>query len=238
MALQGNLQDMSVADLIQHNCQEGRTARIDLRRGTDGPTAVLFLDQGQIVHAESQGASGEEIVYQVLAWGDGSCAVEPGQASPARTIQRSYAGLLLEGMRRMDEAAAEVDAPQAAGSPAAGNAGRGSGKEEGTMSERLLGLKAIEGVTGVVIAARDGVVLEHALDGDPEKEGAVAVFVGYAAAQVGQSLALGNFEWGTVAIGKETMLVVEQPDYYVGLLLEEKASPALVASKLEGLLRA
>jgi predicted regulator of Ras-like GTPase activity (Roadblock/LC7/MglB family) len=238
MALQGNLQDMSVADLIQHNCQEGRTARIDLRRGTDGPTAVLFLDQGQIVHAESQGESGEEIVYRVLAWGDGSFAVEPGQASPARTIQRSYAGLLLEGMRRIDEASAEVDAPQDAGSPAAGKAGRGSGKEEGTMSERLQGLRAIEGVSGVVIAARDGVVLEHALDGDPEKEGAVAVFVGYAAAQVGQSLALGNFEWGTVAIGKETMLVVEQPDYYVGLLLEEKASPALVASKLEGLLRA
>ncbi len=105
------------------------------------------------------------------------------------------------------------------------------------MSERLQSLRAIEGVTGVVIAARDGVVLEHALDGDPDKEGAVAVFVGYAAAQVGESLALGNFEWGTVAIGKETMLVIERPDFYVGLLLAEKASPALVASKLEGLLR-
>lgn len=90
----------------------------------------------------------------------------------------------------------------------------------------------------MVIAARDGVVLEHSLDGDPDKEGAVAVFVGYAAAQVGESLALGNFEWGTVAIGKQTMLVVERPDFYVGLLLEEKSSPALVASKLEGLLRA
>ena len=236
MALQGSLQDMSVADLIQHNCQEGRTARIDLRRNGDGRTAVLYLDQGQIVHAESQGESGEEIVYQVLAWGDGSFSVEPGQPPPAHTIQRSYAGLLLEGMRRIDEGTAEVDAPQAAGSSAGGKAGRSSAKEEGSMSERLQGLRAIEGVTGVVIAARDGVVLEHALEGDPDKEGAVAVFVGYAAAQVGQSLALGNFEWGTVAIGKETMLVVEQPDFYVGLLLEEKASPALVASKLAGVL--
>ena len=95
MALQGNLQDMSVADLIQHNCQEGRTVRIDLRRGADGSTAVLFLDQGQIVHAESQGESGEEIVYQVLAWGDGSFAVEPGQASPERTIPVSYTHLTL-----------------------------------------------------------------------------------------------------------------------------------------------
>jgi predicted regulator of Ras-like GTPase activity (Roadblock/LC7/MglB family) len=237
MALQGNLQDMSVADLIQHNCQEGRTARIDLRLGTDGPTAVLYLDQGQIVHAESQGESGEEIVYRVLAWGDGTFAVEPGQTSLARTIQRSYAGLLLEGIRRIDEAAAEVGAPQATESLPVGDTGRGLTKEEGKMSERLQGLRAIEGVTGVVIAARDGVVLEHTLEGDPDKEGAVAVFVGYAAAQVGQSLALGNFEWGTVAIGKETMLVIERPDFYVGLLLEDRASPALVASKLEGLLR-
>jgi predicted regulator of Ras-like GTPase activity (Roadblock/LC7/MglB family) len=238
MALQGSLQDMSVADLIQHNCQEGRTARIDLRLGTEGPTAVMFLDQGQIVHAESQGEKGEEVVYQVLAWGDGTFSVEPGQTTPERTIQRSYAGLLLEGIRRIDEAAVKAEEPQAAGSPPTGDAGRGSGKEEGKMSERLQRLRAIEGVTGVVIAARDGVVLEHALDGDPDKEGAVAVFVGYAAAQVGESLALGNFEWGTVAIGKGTMLVVERPDFYVGLLLEEKASPALVASKLEGLLRA
>jgi predicted regulator of Ras-like GTPase activity (Roadblock/LC7/MglB family) len=237
MALQGSLQDMSVADLIQHNCQEGRTARIDLRLGADGPTAALYLDQGQIVHAESQGESGEEVVYQVLSWGDGTFSVEPGQTSTARTIQRSYAGLLLEGIRRIDEAAVEAEEPQAAASPPAGDAGRGSEKEEGKMSERLQSLRAIEGVTGVVIAARDGVVLEHALDGNPDKEGAVAVFVGYAAAQVGESLALGNFEWGTVAIGKETMLVVERPDFYVGLLLEEKASPALVASKLEGLLR-
>ncbi|MCX6070201.1 MAG: DUF4388 domain-containing protein [Chloroflexi bacterium] len=237
MALQGSLQDMSVADLIQHNCQEGRTVRIDLRLGADGPAAVLFLDQGQIVHAESQGESGEEVVYKVLAWGDGSFSVEPGQTTPERTVQRSYAGLLLEGIRRIDEAAAEAEEPQAAESPPAGDAGQGSEKEEGKMSERLQSLRAIEGVTGVVIAARDGVVLEHTLDGDPDKEGAVAVFVGYAAAQVGESLALGNFEWGTVAIGKETMLVIERPDFYVGLLLGEKASPALVASKLEGLLR-
>jgi predicted regulator of Ras-like GTPase activity (Roadblock/LC7/MglB family) len=236
MALQGSLQDMSVADLIQHNCQEGRTARIDLRRGGDGQTAVLYLEQGQIVHAESQGESGEEIVYRVLAWTEGAFSVEPGQPAPAHTIQRSYAGLLLEGMRRIDEGTAEGDASQAAGSSAGGKAGRSSAKEEGSMSERLQGLRSIEGVTGVVIAARDGVVLEHALEGDPDKEGAVAVFVGYAAAQVGQSLALGNFEWGTVAIGKETMLVVEQPDFYVGLLLAEKASPALVASKLAGVL--
>jgi predicted regulator of Ras-like GTPase activity (Roadblock/LC7/MglB family) len=91
-------------------------------------------------------------------------------------------------------------------------------------------LRQINGVLGVVIAARDGTVLAHELESDHEKEGAVAVFVGNAANLASESLALGPFEWGTVAVGKDTMLVLEQPEYYVGLLLGERASPSLVAS--------
>lgn len=236
MGVQGNLRDMSVADLIQHNCQEGRTARIDLTPGGRRPPAVLFLEQGQLVHAQVGDEQGEEVVYHVLGWNDGTFSVEPGAASPAHTIARSYTGILLEGMRRLDEAGqGQAQSVESAPAPARPIA---AAKEEGrTMSARVQQLRAIEGVTGVVIAARDGVVLDSAVEGDPEKEGAVAVFVGYAAAQVGQSLALGNFEWGTVAVGKETVLVVEQPDYYVGLMLDEKASPALVASKLETALK-
>jgi len=237
MGVQGNLRDMSVADLIQHNCQEGRTARIDLAPSGGRPPALLFLEQGQLVHAQAGEEQGEEVVYHALGWTEGSFSVESGVAAPAHTIARSYTGLLLEGMRRLDEAG-QAQA-QAAEGPTAPARPIAAVKEEGrTMSARVQALKAIEGVTGVVIAARDGVVLDSAVDGDPEKEGAVAVFVGYAAAQVGQSLALGNFEWGTVAVGKETVLVVEQPDYYVGLMLDEKASPALVASRLETALRA
>lgn len=237
MGVQGNLRDMSVADLIQHNCQEGRTARIDLTPGGGRQPAVLFLEQGQLVHAQVGDEQGEEVVYDVLGWSDGAFSVEPGVASPTHTIGRSYTGILLEGMRRLDEAGqAQAQAAESIPAPAQPIA---AVKEEGkSMSVRVQELRAIEGVTGVVIAARDGVVLDSAVDGDPEKEGAVAVFVGYAAAQVGQSLALGNFEWGTVAVGKETVLVVEQPDYFVGLMLDEKASPALVASKLETALRA
>jgi len=90
----------------------------------------------------------------------------------------------------------------------------------------------------VVIGPGGGAdVLAHDLEGDAEKEGAVAVFVGNAANQVGEALALGTFERGVVAIGKDRMLVLEQPDYYVGLLLGERASPALVTSQAESIFR-
>jgi predicted regulator of Ras-like GTPase activity (Roadblock/LC7/MglB family) len=93
-------------------------------------------------------------------------------------------------------------------------------------------------VSGAVIVARDGTVLAEAIESDAEKEGAVAVFVGNAADQIGEAMALGSFDWGVVTMGKDRMLVLEQPDFFVGLLLMEKASPALVASEAEETLAA
>jgi predicted regulator of Ras-like GTPase activity (Roadblock/LC7/MglB family) len=102
---------------------------------------------------------------------------------------------------------------------------------DGTLQSAVGALKALPGVAGVVVVARDGVVIAHDLAGIPEKEGAVAVYVGNAAAKIGQSLSLSPFRWAVVGIGQETVLVIEQPDSTVGLFLEERASPAMVASR-------
>lgn len=92
-------------------------------------------------------------------------------------------------------------------------------------------VKTIPGVTGTVVVAHDGVVIAHEISGNPEKEGAVAVYVGHAAARIGQSLSLSPLRWAVVGIGQETVMVIEQRDCYVGLFLDERASPAMVAAR-------
>ncbi len=236
MGLQGNLRDMSVADLIQHNCQEGKTARITLRSEDEALQAALFIERGRLVHAEMGDQRGEEVVYAVLGWEGGTFTLAPDIAPPARTIGRSYTLLLLEGMRRIDE---EKSIPEE--SVALGDEGiepaHVSGDAAGVaMMDLVRALKGIDGVKGVVFTARDGVVIAHDVEGNPEKQGAVAVFVGHAALQAGGSLDLGAFRWATVVTGKDITLVIEKPDYYVGLLLSEQASPVLVASKAQGVL--
>jgi len=101
MALQGNLHDMTVADLIQHTCQDGKTARITIVR--DGEQARLYFGDGQLLDAELAGRHGEEVVYEILSWNDGTFALEPGVPALARTITRSYTGVLLSGAQRLDE---------------------------------------------------------------------------------------------------------------------------------------
>jgi predicted regulator of Ras-like GTPase activity (Roadblock/LC7/MglB family) len=101
MSVQGNLEDITVADLIQQNCQARKTARLVVRTGDK--EATLFFAEGHVAHAALGDLQGEEVVYEVLEWTRGQFELEPGIAAPLTTIQRPWTGLLLEGARRIDE---------------------------------------------------------------------------------------------------------------------------------------
>ncbi len=68
--MKGQLQDMAVADIIQHNCQDRKTARVSLKMG--GKRAQLFFKNGNVVHASSGKQEGEEVIYEVINWDKGS----------------------------------------------------------------------------------------------------------------------------------------------------------------------
>lgn len=99
--MQGTLQDMAVADLIQHNCQDRKTARLTIEHNNQ--QATLFFNEGAVQHAALGDVQGEEVIYQILDWQEGQFTLEMGIEPPAATITRSWSGLLLEGARRLDE---------------------------------------------------------------------------------------------------------------------------------------
>ncbi len=232
--MQGQLKDMAVADLIQHACQDGKTARLVVVH--KDARAEVYFENGRVVHAQMGADEGEQVIFSIFGWTEGGFVLEAAEPSPRRTILRSYPALLLEGARRVDEAggrASELipaDVPPAPAAPAARPA------VEESMSEIAEGLSKIEGVEGAVLVAEDGVVIAHKLEGDPEKEGAVAAFVGAAAVQAGEAMSLGRFKRGSVASPSGTILLLRHRDYYVGLLLAEGGSPSLVSSRAESYL--
>jgi CheY-like chemotaxis protein/predicted regulator of Ras-like GTPase activity (Roadblock/LC7/MglB family) len=228
-AVRGKLRSLNLSTIIQINCAERNQARLRLRR--HGQEASIFFSGGDLVHAVLGSQVGEEAIYELLNWEDGDFELEMGVPPPEQTVVTKWSGLLLEGMRRLDEESAGFE------QVAHGEAQQEERVQSEMIQELARALMEIEKVVGVVITAHDGIVLAHELEEDPQGEGAVAAFVGNAAMQVGESLAMGPFEWGTVVIGKDTMLVLEQPDYHVGLLLGERASPALVVSSARSVLK-
>ena len=107
MALQGNLRDMAVADLIQQYGQDEKTAVLHITHGNE--EATLYFHEGTVAHAELDDEDGEEVVYHVLGWEDGAFSLEMDVSPPTTSITRGWSGLLLEGARRLDEADQEAE---------------------------------------------------------------------------------------------------------------------------------
>ena len=223
MPVEGSLKELGLTNIIQINCTEMNTATVSLTY--EGRTGIICFADGAIVHAAVGDVVGEEAVYELLSWPDGSFVVEAGTIPSERTVSTSWNSLLLEGLRRMDEEQASVERPAevapAMELPAAAD-------EMATLAHRL---KNLMGVEGSVIISRDGIVFASDIDGNPEKEGAVAVFVGNAADELGSTMSLTPFDWGLVTMGKDRMLIMERPAFFAGLSLSEKASPALVSAE-------
>ncbi len=231
MPLRGNLKEMSLANLIQVNCQEMRSARIALtNHGEDGE---VYFSDGQVVHAVRGTRSGEEALFGMLMWEDGTFSLETDVHAPETSIRTPWNELLLEGMKRVAAWQAEQDAPRN------GNGSSGNGHGKGAMNPGTLAqLQAIDGVTGVVIAACDGVVLaSNVPEGDGEREAAVAVFVGAAANQMSEAMEFEPFTQGVVNLKNRRVLVISQADRYIGLWLGENASPTIVGKAAAQILK-
>ncbi len=212
MPLQGNLREMSLANLIQVNCQEMRSARLTLEQ--DGQFGEVYFADGQVVHATTGHVTGREAVFEMLTWEDGTFTFDRDVHTSAKTISADWNELLLEGLQR---AAESLDIKR-----------RAQAKRKQSVLPQL---KAIDGVTGVVISATDGIVLGADVPAsDGEQEAAIAVFMGAAAQQLGETFGLNLFSHGVVNTKTRRLLVLPQPDRFVGLVIGERSSPTIIAN--------
>lgn len=98
----GRVSDMPVVDVIQ-------TIEISRKSGviqfTGGPSrnATIYFRDGKVIDAEAGTLQGEDAVYRLLTWNDGDFEVEFRTVRRREAIQMSSQGLLMEGMRRLDE---------------------------------------------------------------------------------------------------------------------------------------
>src|SRR5688500_13798412 len=101
MAFQGSLAELHLPDIIQLISVSGKSGVFHL---SDGPHhGQIYLHDGKIVHAEIDGAAGEEAVYALAIWSQGDFKFEPGAPTEQKTISKSNTNLLMEAARRLDE---------------------------------------------------------------------------------------------------------------------------------------
>lgn len=105
--LRGNLAQMNVMDLLQSLDMGHKTCSLVLTN--NGDRCQLFFTDGQINHAAYGELKGDEAVYKVLLWTGGNFEINFSGSSQEQTTTRSTQGLLLEGLRLLDESGRDTE---------------------------------------------------------------------------------------------------------------------------------
>ena len=99
--LSGSLRDMGVVDLLQTFELSRKSGMLKIQ--SQGREGRIYFRDGKVVDAELGRLRGEEAVYRALIWSEGSFEVEFRLISNEDVIPTTTQGLLMEGMRRVDE---------------------------------------------------------------------------------------------------------------------------------------
>jgi len=99
----GHIEDVSIADLVQTIEIAGKDAVITVTH--DGSDSHMWCSAGAIIDAESGRLTGEAAVYRILGFERGRMVADLRPESRVRTIYAATHRLLIESVRRKDEAA-------------------------------------------------------------------------------------------------------------------------------------
>jgi CheY-like chemotaxis protein len=100
--LRGSLQQMNIMDLFQSLEMGHKSCSLTLTK--NGEKCQMYFNDGQINHAVFGKTTGEDAVYKVMGWLEGTFAIDFTGSSAEQTVARSTQGLLMEGLRLLDEA--------------------------------------------------------------------------------------------------------------------------------------
>ncbi len=97
----GSLAEMGLPDMVQILWHGRKTCALKIN--AKGQAGEIDFAEGQIVHATWGNIKGEDAFYKMCALREGDFRLDPKYTPGIRSIHASPEGLLLEGMRRLDE---------------------------------------------------------------------------------------------------------------------------------------
>ncbi len=100
--LRGSLAQMNVIDLVQSLEMGRKSCLLTMTNGDD--KCEVYFNQGQAKHAVYGPITGDEAVFKVLRWTEGNFQIDFEGKTSQETTTLNTQGLLMEGLRLLDEA--------------------------------------------------------------------------------------------------------------------------------------
>ena len=99
----GTLRNIQITDIIQMCCLAG--ASLSIRVTQDSDLGTIFIEDGEVVHAECGAMVGVEAFFTILGWPSGQFETMEAPAIDEPTIKEACQFLLMEAARQADEMA-------------------------------------------------------------------------------------------------------------------------------------
>jgi hypothetical protein len=103
MSLNGQLSDLHLSELIEFFCNQRKTGRLKIDYAL--APGVFFMKDGELIDAKVGALNGKDAVFFALTLPSAAFDFNAGVQSSRRTINDSWASVVLEGLRRIDEGA-------------------------------------------------------------------------------------------------------------------------------------
>jgi len=200
MGLVGNLKELNITNIIELNCVERNTAQVIIktRRGD----AMVFFHGGEIVHARWGDLKGTDALYRILRLTDGEFRISTDLTLPEQTIFESWKGLVLEGMRVLDETTRLKD----------------------TLAQRLADeLRDLAGVSHLLVISKNGTVVHQQGAVDAERAYALSAFLTAQGAALSDALHFGPLNYVACVRGQEKQFIFDCDQFLVVLAVPRAA---------------
>jgi CheY-like chemotaxis protein len=103
----GSLATLSIVDVLQMLCISKKSVTLRL---ADGPSSgAVLIEGGQVIHAVWDDLVGEDAFHRLIAAKEGVFSTSPLPPDVERTLNGDWQYLLIDGLRKLDEAAAAGD---------------------------------------------------------------------------------------------------------------------------------
>jgi DNA-binding response OmpR family regulator len=234
---EGKLFDLQLTDIVQMNCLGRVTTSLVITK--DDHRGVIYINDGEIVHAECDDIAGEEAFFTILGWQEGQFVSNMGVVPSRETISSTWEHLLVEGMKRKDEggtASPEMgkeEGPKGKETPASQGdrtfdhlegGGEKEEPEEADLSYRMCKLiMKIPECEGIIVASRNGKVAAFESMDEIEEEGVLTAFLGLFGERLGNFFRMGKLSrilCGNVPQGK---MIFKQGANYCEIALKRGA---------------
>jgi hypothetical protein len=224
---QGTVGNLPLADLLQVWALNRFSGLVTVQ--FEGLAGDLYFVEGDVVHAEADGLTGEAAALAIFAWPEGQFDLAPNTTTLKRTIHKKLSHLLLDAHRQIDE-----NRRPASTSPARPPVAP-QGKEPsrpGVLDQ----IRAIRGVTYLVRFGDDGRPIGG---GGPEAESLAASGLYLAlthAAAVAATFGFRELAVATLDSGRRSFVLVRGSAGFLCIAVEPGAALDPIVAQLRSIL--